>query len=119
WLVVVELDALEPLGPCCAPNRPKAGHTRGPHMAGKGRTRKKSGGRRASPRRRVILAVLSLLFAVLGVSGVSYYREPLADAIESGTARLSPAAPQDEAPTRRPETFTIARVKRVVDGDTL
>ncbi len=92
-------------------------------MAGKGRTSKKRGGRKGAPRsRKIILAALSLLFAVLGVSGVGYYYAPFAGVLESGVEQLENLPAKVSKASANPaagEAYSIVLVKRVVDGDTL
>lgn len=86
------------------------------------RRKRKSPSRRSSTRlRKALLTFLVAVFGVLTASGVEFYRRP--ESLPPSVARLSPWWKEDAAAATPEATVApdllVARVLRVVDGDTL
>ncbi len=71
-----------------------------------------------SGRRKAVLAILIAALAVLAVTGVEHYYQPLGKPEGIDPSALTP---MDPLPGRDTMTYSyvVARVKRIVDGDTL
>jgi micrococcal nuclease len=70
------------------------------------------------PRRKAVLAILVTALAVLAVTGVEHYYQPLGEAEGIDPAALAPMDPVPGEGTTA-YSYVVARVKRIVDGDTL